>query len=150
MADQVLDVVAGAGINLAESGGTLTISSTAASVVYYGDGEEGYSTIANPTYGGTFNGPATDAYYILVHKRYGTQTSSPVTTNKIQYDQYVKYMVTERVNATTATTEYEVIYVLDMGTFVVYLKGTGTTKNADGSINITSWVFEDTRTPEQA
>ena len=150
MAEHVLDVVAGAGINLAESGGTLTISSTAASIVYYGDGEEGYSSITDPTYSGTFNGPATDAYYILVHKRYGTQTSSPVTTNKIQYDQYVKYMVTESVNATTATTEYEVIYVLDMGAFVVQLKGTGTTKNTDGTINITNWVFVDTRPQEQA
>lgn len=150
MADQVLDVVAGAGINLTENGGTLTISSTAASVVYYGEGESDYSTIANPTYGGTFTGPATDAYFILVHKRYG-QTTSTSTTNKVQYDQYVKYMVTETVDATTATTTgYEVIYILDMGTFTVYLKGTGTTKNADGTINITSWVFEDNRTPEQA
>lgn len=150
MADQVLDVVAGAGINLVESGGTLTISSTAASVVYYGEGQSEYSTIVNPTYGGTFTGPATDAYYILVHKRYGTQTESTTTTNKVQYDQYVKYMVTESIDANNATT-YEVIYVLDMGTFTVYLKGTGTTKNADdGTINITNWVFEDTRTPEQA
>lgn len=148
MADQVLNVVAGAGINLAESGGTLTISSTAASVVYYGDGEEEYSTITNPQYGGSFVGPATDAYYILVHRRIGSQTSSPVTTNKVQYDQYVKYMVTESVNSSTATTEYEVIYVLDMRTFVVQLKGTGTTKNADGTINITNWVFVDTRPQE--
>ena len=150
MAENVLDVVAGAGINLTESGGTLTISSTAASVVYYGEGQSEYSTIVNPTYGGTFTGPATDAYYILVHKRYGTQTESTTTTNKVQCDQYVKYMVTETVDTTTATTAYEVIYILDMDTFVVYLKGTGTTKNADGTINITSWVFEDTRAPEQA
>lgn len=151
MADQVLDVVAGAGITLVESAGTLTIGSTAASVVYYGDGEEGYSTITNPTYGGTFTGPATDAYYILVHKRYSTQTESTTTTKKVQYDQYVKYKVIETVDATTATTTgYEVIYALDMGTFAVHLKGTGTTKNANGTINITSWVFEDTRTPDQA
>ena len=150
MADQVLDVVAGAGITLAESAGTLTIGSTAASVVYYGEGEVNYSTILDPRYGGTFNGPATDAYFILVHKRYGRQTVSTTTTNKIEYDQYVKYMVTETVDSENNTTTYEVIYVLDMGTFVVYLKGTGTTKNADGTINITSWVFEDTRAPEQA
>lgn len=149
MADQVLNVVQGAGITLTENEGILTIGSTAASVVYYGDGETEYSTITNPQYGGSFTGPATDAYYILVHKRKG-QTTSTTTTNKVQYDQYVKYMVTETIDAGNNTTTYEVIYALDMGTFVVYLKGTGTTKNADGTINITSWVFEDTRAPEQA
>ena len=151
MSNQVLDVVAGAGITLAEdeNEGTLTIGSTAASVVYYGDGESEYSTITNPIYGGTFTGPTTDAYYILVHKR-KEQIASTTTTNKVQYDQYVKYMVTETVDTGNNTTTYEVIYVLDMSTFVVYLKGTGTTKNADGTINITSWEFEDTRAPEQA
>lgn len=144
MADQVLNVVQGAGITLTENEGTLTIGSTAASVVYYGEGEVDYSTILDPRYGGTFNGPATDAYFILAHKRYDTQTISSVTTNKIEYDQYVKYKVVEIVDEGNNTTTYEVYYKL-VADFLIYLKGTGTTKNTDGTINITSWVFEDGR-----